>query len=95
MQRPRVDLDPIAQALDRLLEHPLTRLVDDVAPELVQGVRALRQNLPDVAADLQRQAVREITGEASDLARAVGRALKRQVRRSKRTKALPRRKGKP
>lgn len=94
MQRPRVDLDPIGQLLDRLLEHPLMGVVDDVAPELGDGLRKARANLPEVAAELQTRAIRRVAGEASNLLGELGRELAGMARSgrgpvSHRSRALP------
>ena len=79
VNRPRIDLDPIARALDRMIEHPLMRLVEEAAPELVAGARELRDKLPDVAAGLERRAVEHVTREARELAGEMGRELRRAV----------------
>lgn len=92
MQRPRVDLDPLGAFLDRVLAHPLMGLVDDVAPELGEGMRKARANLPEVAAELQARAIRRVAGEASALLGELGRELAGMAKgatRTNRSRALP------
>lgn len=81
MNRPRVSLDPIAAMLDRALEHPLARILEHIAPDVVEGARTVRANLPEVAAGIEAEMVEQAAAGAEDIAGDVGRALRRRVDR--------------
>lgn len=63
-----VNLDAIGAFLDRALEHPLAHVARQVVPELVDGVRQVRDNLPDVAAGVLVRTEEHLRGEAQALA---------------------------
>ena len=63
MDRPRVNLDPIARLLDEALEHPVARAVETIDPTALAGVRQLRANLPEVAAGVEAEAIAQLRGE--------------------------------
>ena len=97
MDRPRVNLDPIARLLDEALEHPVARAVDAIDPTALAGVRQLRANLPEVAAGVEAEAVAQLRAELEGIGRGmldfVRASLARAARPRKRLPA-PKRKGK-
>jgi hypothetical protein len=60
-----VNLDPIAQAIDQALAHPMARAVESALPGATARVRAIRENLPEVAAGLEQRGL-EAVGRSLD-----------------------------
>ncbi len=67
-----VNLDPIAEALDKALAHPLARAVEATLPGATARVRAVRENLPEVASELEARGLEHV-GKSLD--RALTRAI--------------------
>lgn len=93
MERPRISLDPLARALDRMLAHPLARLVEEVSPDALEAARELRANLPEVFTGLEQLAVRRAIGHGASLVDELGRELRASVARARRAGARPKRLG--
>jgi hypothetical protein len=86
MRRPEVNLDAIAAALDKALDHPVTRVAEDYFPDTVRRMRQVRENLPEIASGVERKAVAALQDEAKKMARdlereceVVGRGLGRFI----------------
>jgi hypothetical protein len=75
MRRPEVNLDKIAAALDRAIEHPATKVAEQYFPDTVARLHQIRDNLPEVASGLERKAVAGLEVEAKRLARELEREL--------------------
>ena len=79
MPRPQVNLDPIAEVLDRVLAHPAARLAAELLPETHGAVRAVRDNLPAIASGIEARAVDHVRSEARTLERELTGAITRWV----------------
>ena len=71
----RINLDPLARALDAAADHPLAHLARQLVPDAMAKVDAVRANLPDVVAGVQAQATAELEGEVRALERRAVRAI--------------------
>jgi hypothetical protein len=69
MRRPEVNLDRIAAALDRAIEHPATKIAEEFFPDTVHRLRQVRQHLPEIASGVEAKGVEAIKAEARSLAR--------------------------
>jgi hypothetical protein len=69
MRRPEVNLDRIAAALDRAIDHPATKVAEEFFPDTVARMRQVREHLPEIASGVEAKAVGTIKDEAKSLAR--------------------------
>lgn len=106
MPRPVVNLDPIANAIDRVLDHPAAAVAGELLPQTVGALRKVRANLPAVASGLEARAVAHLRTEAaaieqelldgaqawiSEAIAGARKTLKRRARKRAKKKAEPKR----
>jgi hypothetical protein len=77
--RPKVNLDPVAAVLDRVLEHPLAQVAAALLPQSHGALRAVRDNLPALASGLEARAVDHVKSEAAALERELVGGMTRWV----------------
>ncbi len=68
-KRPQVNLDAVAGVLDRVLDHPVARIANELLPETMGAVRAIRGDLPAMASGIESRAIQELRAGARELER--------------------------
>lgn len=63
----RIDLDPVAEGIDRALEHPWGQLAQRLFPRAAAEVRAARDRLPELAGQAQARVEAHVAQELEGL----------------------------
>lgn len=80
--RAQVNLDPVVEAIDRAMDHPWARVAARIFPEAAAEVRAVRDQLPTIAAEAQDRIGDHIKEEVRELEREAIAGVKRMARRA-------------
>lgn len=62
-----MNVDALGAAMDRALEHPFARLLEQLAPRSMAEVRAVRENLPETLSGFEARAAAHVGGELDHL----------------------------